>query len=292
MIPWVVKRCGLPAERAGIATEECRWRDPIGDMTTCSVSLETGIFYRLWQGDRICVDVLPEHTLEVRAAEGVPQYVVDHFVADQAIPRALSHEGRLVLHAGGVRVESEALLFLGESGRGKSTLVASFNRNESELLGDDAIVISQTGAGHLARAVYPSLRLLGDSIEAILASGTVTHAVTDNAMKRRIDIPMSLTTPAEPLPIVALFLLAAPSGESDVGIRRLSASDTCMAVIENSFLIDPSDVHRARQQLLLASALARDIPAFEISYPRDYSRLSEVRGRILKHISELSSIGR
>lgn len=257
-------------------------------MATFFVATESAGFYRLMQGDEICVDFLNDRHLEVRSAEHLAAYSVDHFVADQAIPRAMANEGMFVLHAGAVCVGSKAILFMGESGRGKSTLVASFDAVGVELIGDDALVISLSGTKHEVRAVYPSLRLFRDSIEAVMQDDVKTSAVTHHSSKRRIDIPLSSTIPAAPLPVAALFTIAEPSNGDVINIRSLSIAETCMAAIENSFLLDPSDVSRARDQLALASALARQVPAFELSYPRDFARLPEVRNLILRRVSQLN----
>lgn len=257
-------------------------------MATFYVATESAGFYRLMQGDEICVDFLKDRHLEVRSAEHLATYSVDHFVADQAIPRAMANEGMFVLHAGAVCVGSQAILFMGESGRGKSTLVASFHAVGVDLIGDDALVVSLSGSNHEVQAVYPSLRLFRDSIEAIMHTDVKTSAVTDLSSKRRIDIPLSLRTPAAPLRVAALFTIAEPANDAGIRIRRLSIAETCMAAIENSFSLDPSDVTRAQDQLALASALARQVPAFELSYPRDFARLPDVRNLILKHVSQLN----
>ena len=286
-INWSIVRCGTPLNRFGIAAEKVVWRDADGTMTTCYVGADGHGFFRLWQDNEICVDFLPNHCLEIRAAEHVLEHSVEHFVADQAIPRAMADDGMFILHAGGVRVGADAILFMGQSGRGKSTLVASFDKAGADLIGDDAMVISRTGLRHEVQSVYPSLRLFENSIEAVLSESAVSHAVTQQSSKRRIDIPLASTKASAPRPIAALFTIAEANNTAKIRIRNLSIAETCMAAIENSFLLNPSDVSRARLQLSLASALAREVPSFELSYPRDYARLPEVRETILSHISNL-----
>lgn len=60
-----------------------------------------------------------------------------------------------------------------------------------------------------------------------------------------------------------------------------------MALVESSFALDPVDPDQALGRLNDASALARQVPAFEIAYPRDYARLPEVRQAILDQLAAL-----
>ena len=60
------------------------------------------------------------------AMPGVAPATVHHLFTNQVQPLALSRQGKLVLHASAVAVGDIALAFAGESGRGKSTLAASF----------------------------------------------------------------------------------------------------------------------------------------------------------------------
>jgi len=64
----------------------------------------------------------------------------------------------------------------------------------------------------------------------------------------------------------------------------MSVPQACMTFVENSFALDPSDTKRAALRLADASSLARRVPTFELSYPRDYGRLAEVRERILDRV--------
>lgn len=282
---WHVARRGTPAERFGSATEKTIWRDEGGSLAIKYVgSGETG-FFRLCCENEICVDLLPGHRLGVSAAEDASPQTIDHFLADQVIPRAMAQAGMFILHAGGVQIDKSAILFVGSSGIGKSTLTASFNIAGAVLMGDDAMVLSSHGAQFGAQPVYPSLRLLPDSIKALLPENVATTAVTHSSLKQRIDVSFCSTGLDGPLPIGAIFKLAEPSSDGEIHIRPLSIAESCMAYVENSFLLDPTDMHRVRDKLVMASSLARHIPAFALSYPRDYDRLTEVRNLILDHLA-------
>jgi hypothetical protein len=202
---------------------------------------------------------------------------VDHFLLDQVIPRILAHEGHLVLHAGLVAAPKSGLIVCGPSGRGKSTLVASLQRAGYELHGDDALVVDKRGAPFLGKAVYPSLRVLPDTLERVFPEGTGVRSIAHYSDKLQVSLPLDQSDPLRAVPLSALLFLPAPPAEERIALRRMRPAEACMALIENSFALDPTDRDRARDKLELASDLASAVPAFELSYPRDYGLLDDVR---------------
>lgn len=266
------------------AGETVRWTDPTGPLVICYVESADCAHYRLRHTDEVVVDIIGDHRMITRVRPGLSRMTLDHFLADQVLPRVKAHSGDFVLHAGAVRVDDAAIVLMGASGRGKSTLVSSFDRAGFALLGDDAMVISGLGDRPRTKAVYPSLRLLPDSIAALFSESWTTTQVAHYSSKRRIDVPLPQAGSTESVPIAAIFVIAEPIADAQISLRRMTIPQACMTFVENSFALDPSDTRRAGERLADASALAGRVPAFELSYMRDYGRLAEVRERILDQL--------
>ncbi len=267
--------------------EQLVWSDSDSTLTISTISFGSdGFRYRLRPGQWMYVDVVTDQKFVARARTGIPQNNCDHFLADQVIPRVIAENGSLVVHAGAVMVGSNAVMFIGQSGRGKSTLSASFETVGAQLLGDDAIVVSHFDDQPQVEAVYPSLRLLPDSIAALLPERTATISVADYSEKRRITVNEAFPSP---LPLRAAFVLSPPSNKPTITLRKLSVAETCMTFVANSFSLDPSDPTRARKRMFVAADLAHRVPTFKITYPRDYARLPEVRQAILDQIALLEA---
>ena len=214
----------------------------------------------------------------IDGAESFSQQSTEHLLFDQIFPRILAHEGELVLHAAGVTVANEAILFIGLSGSGKSSLAAAMHNWGFRLLGDDAIIAS-TADTSAARAIYRSLRLFPDSIAALIDPSAEMTAVAAYTSKRNVTYPDNSPS-EETLPIRAVFLLD-PARTQDVAVEPLGAPEACMAFLEHSFWMDPTDLARTKQRMMKASALAVSVPAFHVAYPRDYSTLPEVRDAMI-----------
>ena len=254
---------------------EC-WSDESGPLSISYVGdVESGN-YRLRLGRDLAVDVLPDH-LATWQRSASDDCSLDHFLSDQVFPRVLTHGGNHVLHAGAVQFRDAAILMIGPSGRGKSTLAASFNQAEASLIGDDAMVIGWQADRPFATPVYPSLRLLPDSIAAILPPGAATDMVAHYTPKRRVRLPIDDCGPA--VAVTAIMVIGEPADAIET--RRLSAADACIALVTNSFALDPSDVAQAQRRLEASVRLAASVPTFEIHYPRDYAQLPMVRAAIL-----------
>ena len=262
------------------------WQDEQGSLRLSSVNASRNTNYRLHFDDDLAVDVLPNRKLVVRAKPDVPTMTINHFLADQVIPRVIAQDGDIVLHAGAVRAGDGAVLILGASGRGKSTLATSFHYDGWPLMGDDALMIS-TDERPSASAIYPSLRLFADSMAALLPNDVTSEDMAHYSDKQRIAVPIDADGGPDRATIKAMFVIDQPS-PSGVTTRKLSIAESCMAVVENSFALDPTDVIRARQRLAKASELAGKVPVLALSYPRDYASLPSVREKIRGQIDALS----
>ncbi len=256
------------------------WQDSNGPLSVSRVDNGSGNFYRLRHGDEISVDVLIDQTLAIGARCDVPATTVDHFLADQVFPRLVSQTGEFVLHSSAVSNGDHAIVFLGPSGWGKSTLAANFMFADWTLISDDAVIISDGSHGAVVRAVYRSLRLYPDSIDAVVTANLSSRSVADYTTKRRLDLPFSSQSDALPCAISAIFVLSEPNTDGPISIHRRSIADACMSLVEHSFALDPTDARRAAFRLAAASRMARDIPTFTLSFPHDYSQLPNVRAAI------------
>ena len=209
---------------------------------------------------------------------------LDHLLLDQILPRVLAHTGELVLHAGAVSLGSEAITFLGETGYGKSTLTASFSSQGYHLLSDDTLVLTQDGKKAFIEAPYPCIRLLPDSLKSIYQEKAKTSKMAHYSDKRRVKLNRQESVVSGKLPLKALFVLGERSESDRIEINPLPESQACMELIRHSFQLDPTDKTKAMALFNTASGLAADLQVFELNYPREYTRLDDVRQEILNAV--------
>ncbi|MBF7728668.1 hypothetical protein [Pseudomonas sp. N040] len=270
---------------------QIRWTDSDWSLTQYGSRTDTEFRLQFW--DQALAQINPEKkTIRMHALSAdTTQATLEHLLYDQVFPRVLGQEGLLILHSGAVQIEGNLALFLGKSGMGKSTMVASLYQAGATLLGDDALLITADAQGFTGQELYRGLRLLPDSMSRLFPQQPKTTQMAHYSLKQRLNVSVAATDDSAPKPVGALFFLAPARGDAEVTLRRMSAAETCMGIITNSFSLDPTDPLLARQKLQQAAALANGVAAFELSYPRDYAVLPQVHEKIRKQMTMCCSQG-
>ena len=209
---------------------------------------------------------------------------MQHLFLNQVLPLAQSRLGQLVFHASAVVIDDACVAFMGESGRGKSTLAASFASAGSPFLTDDSLFVEQDA--HQCRVLpsHPSIRLWDDSQRALISNPSFAPAL-DFTRKARLlagkELPFCNQSQA-----LRRFYVLGPGAAAAVEIEPLAPSAALVALLRNSFLLDLD-----RQAALAAhfdelSQLVRQPIFFSLDYPRRYNNLETVRQEILTHSME------
>ncbi len=180
-------------------------------------------------------------------------------------------EGKVTMHGATIAWGGEAVCLLGDSGQGKSTLSAALClRHGAALLGDDVAHLERDGD---AVWVTPAFEDHSLTAEACAALGL---AVAPDA--RREKTPAQASRRDEPARLRAFVVLAfggaAPVLTRLAGFRALGPVVSGMA----RFVLDDPAV--TARDLAAAAELARAVPVYELSRPRDLSRLSECEGAL------------
>jgi hypothetical protein len=214
---------------------------------------------------------------------------IAHLLMDQVIPRYLCHQGRVVMHASSVLLPGgQGVAFFGDSGRGKSTLAASFSMAGFPVLADDCLELDRENGRMFGRAAYPSVRLWPDSVEALFGNQAGFQPVSRNSEKRQ---RFSVAEPGEAMdrfPLAALFVLNDPvaNPSESIAIQPLAGVSAARALIEASFSLDLADRDAVRGNFQRVAAVAAvGVPVFSLAYPRRYEALENVRSTVLEAVS-------
>jgi hypothetical protein len=206
---------------------------------------------------------------------------IRHLLLDQVVPRLRARRGALVLHGALVDVEGVgSLLFLGDSGRGKSTLSAAFEQAGHGVLTDDCVLVEAQSGLALAFPSYPGFRLWPDSVRQLFgATVAASPRMAHYSEKLRLGrAPAASAAPGRR--VVAAFLLEPPGAADDIVIAPLAGSDACMALLRNAFQFHTGDMVAVRQLLARADQVAAAIPIRTLRYPRDFAVLPTLVRRV------------
>lgn len=213
-----------------------------------------------------------------RAAEST----IEHLYLNQVLPLALSRTGRLMFHASAVVIPGGCIAFLGESGKGKSTLAASFAASGHSFLTDDGLSVSVDKDGCQVLPGHPSIRLWQSSQDAIIRRGVLQAPPVEYTRKARHLAGESLVFCQEPQTLRCVYILGADSVGPPT-FERLSPSHALMELVRHSFLLDIERKETLALHFDELAAMVRLPMYFRLDYPRRFEHLDALRAAIIAH---------
>ena len=221
-------------------------------------------------------------------AIGAAPSTLGHLYLNQVLPLAMSRQGKLMLHGRAVEIDGHGVAFIGESGRGKSTLAASFATGGSRFLTDDGLHLEWTGGECQIVPSHPSIRLWEDSQEALISDTAAGAPALDFTTKSRLLAGPDIAFCDQARALRRIYFL----GDGDVSVptmERLRPAEALICLAKNSFLLDIEAQDMLAQHFDGVSRLAQLPIYFSLDYPRRYEALPQVREAIIRHASEHES---
>ena len=219
----------------------------------------------------------------IYAVPGVSSQTIEHLHQNQALPLALSLQKKLVLHGSAVEIGDTAVAFLAESGRGKSTLAASFSSNGFRFLTDDGLLIDKMDDEYMVRPSHASIRLWDDSREALAHSTSLKAPAIDYSAKARILADEKFQFCAEDRPLGHVYFLG-DGGSEDVSITAVSSQKAVIEMLRHCFLLGVDEREILAHNFQRLAELSRSPVFFSLDYPRRYNILDRVREAVEKHV--------
>ena len=217
---------------------------------------------------------------------------IEHLLIDHVLPCLLDGLGELVVHASCIGLDSGCVLFLGQSGWGKSTLTGLLGRHGHAPLSDDCTLLTLNEGVVQATPTYPGLRLFDDSIEQAFERIPRLHPVAEYTSKRRIRLDAQATHSKIPAPVRAAYLLNDPAQPATAtSIDPVSSATACMTLIKHSFRLDLHARQRTAALMQQAAMAARRLPVFALRYPRDFAQAQQLITVLTRHFATLPTTG-
>jgi len=218
-------------------------------------------------------------------APGVTSPTVEHLYLNQVLPLALSRQGKLVLHGSAVDIDGQGVAFLGESGRGKSTLAASFATEGTRFLTDDGLLLEWVDGRCMIIPSHPSIRLWEDSQNALMTAGTAMAPSVSFTSKARFLAGSGIAFCDEARPMRRVFFLGEGDAQAPT-IKHLRPAEALIELVKHSFLLDIEARDMLARHFDDLTWLAELPIYYRLDYPRDYEVLGAVREAIIRHTLE------
>jgi hypothetical protein len=201
----------------------------------------------------------------------------------QALSFALVRLGFEPIHGTAVEADGEAIVFLGDSGFGKSTLAASFLSIGHRMLTDDLLILRQSEGRVFAYPGPPRIKVFLDTAGRFLRGAADSAPM--NLDTEKLIVPLeSREVCSVPVPIRATFALVPPRDavfEKHVRVEPISGSEAFLELVKNTFNRRIMDADRLRRQIDETAHLVNLLSIRRLSVPRNLSELDAVRDAII-----------
>lgn len=216
---------------------------------------------------------------------GIPLTTITHLFLDIVIPLVLSQQVGLVLHGGAVLISGQMVAFLGETGQGKSTIVASLGQKGFPVVTDDCLVVEEKEAQFFGNPLYPSLRLWPEAISALFGNTPELPRVPHYSDKKRLEMNEDLIRfSPEAKTLHRIYILTRhPETENrhNITIDPLFPRDAFMEIIKHPYRLEIGIHERLQKEFDVIGQVVDSIDVRSMSYPRDYALLPKVCEAIL-----------
>lgn len=177
-------------------------------------------------------------------------------------------EGKLALHGAVVGERGRAVMLLGRSGQGKSTLAAALCVDGATLYSDDAIAIDPDPQG--GWRVHPMER--NHWLDARAQEVLTGCPTLDGDDQGKWALPTRSV--ASESAVVSAIVDLRFAGDRAM-MRRVTGIDAMGALVPQvvRFALDDSERHRREIEML--TALVSDVPTFQLDRPRDFALLRD-----------------
>ena len=196
------------------------------------------------------------------------------FLLGSALGALLHQRGLLVLHGSAIVVAGEAVLFLGPSGVGKSTLAAAFQRRGYRMATDDICAIAITNNGIQLNPGFPQVKLWADACTKLGEEPQQFPRIRPELEKYAL--PPKYGFWPEPLPLKQLYVLTT-TNQRELRLEPLQGTQKFMTLGEQTYRVRyMKGMGYASDHLRGCGAVAKQVPVMKVIRPRGWFLLDEL----------------
>lgn len=208
-----------------------------------------------------------------------------------ALSLALRLQEIITLHSSAIAYQDQAIVFLGDSGVGKSTLSAAFAiEDKYDLITDDVLPIYQTGQEFYAAPGVPWIKLWPEVCNYFLENELEFTKVSPEIEKRYVPYSSDkVCICSRTCQLGRIYLLEpfAPTiPKKEIAIQPISPLEATFALVKHTFHGYALEGKILAKELRAYTRLASQVPVYRIFYPKNFEVLTSVRSVILEALRE------
>jgi hypothetical protein len=187
-----------------------------------------------------------------------------------AVAFLLHQRGFLVLHASAIVHDGQAVLLLGFSGTGKSTIAGALIQRGHALISDDVVAVDTEALTPRVTGGYPELKMWPDSLLAIGEKPDSLRRLLPDREKR--SRPVVAFEPG-PLPVGAIYVIELADRAE---VRELSPSEALVELVRHCYVSGLLPLGEAERHMHQSASLLRQCRVRRLLRPASLDRLPEL----------------
>jgi hypothetical protein len=206
----------------------------------------------------------------VMPAPGASEQMIRFYLVGTIMAILLYQRGLLVLHASAVEMQGGAVAFLGVSGAGKSSTIATLQAHGHRMIADDVAAVDWQRANPVMFPGFPQVKLSAEMATALGHNFEQLLPLHPDEEKRGYRITQAF--PRSPLPIHRLYVLAdAPT----MSIEPLPPQAAAIELVRHS---RPTTLFHSGgiSHFLQCTQLAKQITVYRLNRPRSLALLPDL----------------
>jgi hypothetical protein len=227
----------------------------------------------------------------VAPEEGADPALIRLFVLGSVLGLVCHQRGLLPLHASAVEIDGEAVAFVGDQGRGKSTLAAHcLDHAPARLVADDILVVSFDETGRpWAQPGMPSVKLWRDALTAL--GRDVGGLRPDWLRADKFHLPASDRLVQAPVPLTRVYVLDEDDSAGAGRVEPVAGAAAAAILIAHTYRVEYLDAAAHRAGHFAASArLARGVAVRRLLRCRDLAQVGATVAVVLADARERTGV--
>lgn len=225
------------------------------------------------------------NTVIYETQDGTDERSTRLFLLGSVMAAILYQRKQIPMHASAILHEGKLILFMADSGGGKSTTVAGLAKKGFRIFTDDICVLSNDDNSVVkGLASYPMVKLWENAIDLFEAgSYKKDYKIRPHLPKYGHFFHDEFET--NPYPISKIFVLKPLFDKNEVKCRLLSGVEAFKAVERHAYKYRFITGDSLRPQYFsFVSEITRQIPVYELSRPIETNTVDRMTELVLEHI--------
>jgi hypothetical protein len=203
------------------------------------------------------------------------------FLLGPALAFVLHQRGLLVLHASAASLEGKGVVFLGNSGWGKSTLAAALHARGFAVVADDAVALRVAGSSPSETPCiipgFPQLKLWPEAASALGYDPERLPRLHGRIAKRVLETRRGFGR--DPVPLAAIYVLME---SQTLALEPISSREALLELVRHSYCTPFLPATDAPGHFLQCAGVAERTPLRRLHVRRAWAALPDLE-QLIRH---------